>query len=477
MLQGVGPSVALGRDTTMLKEILDKTADRVGQDLTNQPEVEADLRYIIGTVYEELGAHEKAEQNQREALAIRRKLFGNRHPAVADSLTELCYTLWRQGRLAEAETVAREAVAVRRNGQDDEDSRMGYALDQLGAVLWREQKLDEAETVAREALTIQRKLAGTNVTAKLAYALGVMESVFTQQGKLQEAEALGREGLAIQERLGDINSSVWRLEYLAQVLAAEDKPIEAEAVIRKAVAITQQFNNKDAHAWCLRTLGLVLAYEGKLAEAEAVYREDLQFVKSTFDDAHHFGPVLTALADALYQQDRFAEAETAYRQALAARRSESGNEMRIAELLNNLATTLYAEGKLDEAEALAREGLAICEKQIPNDWNWRTFDARRLLGGILVGQKKYIEAEPLLRSGYEGMKQQLDKIPLYCNPRLKGSLQKQALEGLVQLYEATHRPDQAAEWKQKLAEFDEAEAEKKASSSQGQSTAASKESP
>src|SRR5262245_10914434 len=31
--QGVGPSVALGRDTTMLKEILDRTAERLGKDL------------------------------------------------------------------------------------------------------------------------------------------------------------------------------------------------------------------------------------------------------------------------------------------------------------------------------------------------------------------------------------------------------------------------------------------------------------
>jgi serine/threonine protein kinase len=37
MLKGVGPSVAMGRDTTMLREIVDKTAGRIGIDLTNQP--------------------------------------------------------------------------------------------------------------------------------------------------------------------------------------------------------------------------------------------------------------------------------------------------------------------------------------------------------------------------------------------------------------------------------------------------------
>src|SRR5439155_20123536 len=59
MLQSVGPSVAQGRDTAMLQEILDKTAERVGNDLTNQPEVEAELMTTIGLVYSELGQRDK----------------------------------------------------------------------------------------------------------------------------------------------------------------------------------------------------------------------------------------------------------------------------------------------------------------------------------------------------------------------------------------------------------------------------------
>ncbi len=36
MLKGVGPSVAQGRDTKMLREILDQTADRIGKELKGQ---------------------------------------------------------------------------------------------------------------------------------------------------------------------------------------------------------------------------------------------------------------------------------------------------------------------------------------------------------------------------------------------------------------------------------------------------------
>ncbi len=51
MLNGVGPSVAMGSDTTLLKKILDNTAKRIGSGLAQQPEVEAELRYTLGEVY------------------------------------------------------------------------------------------------------------------------------------------------------------------------------------------------------------------------------------------------------------------------------------------------------------------------------------------------------------------------------------------------------------------------------------------
>ena len=115
--------------------------------------------------------------------------------------------------------------------------------------------------------------------------------------------------------------------------------------------------------------------------------------------------------------------------------------------LSELTRARLIEGKFTEAEELARECLAIREKEIPDDW--RTFNARSMLGGSLLGQKKYAEAEPLLLSGYAGMRQREDKIPQQGKPHLKETLRR-----LVQLYEATSRPDQAAEWKQKLVAYD-----------------------
>lgn len=87
------------------------------------------------------------------------------------------------------------------------------------------------------------------------------------------------------------------------------------------------------------------------------------------------------------------------------------------------------------------------EKLIPDDWG--TFQAQSLLGGALLGQNKFAEAEPPLLSGYNGLKQREDQIP--ANVR---QLQvKEALERLVQLYQATGQTEKSAQWKQQLDEL------------------------
>jgi len=90
-----------------------------------------------------------------------------------------------------------------------------------------------------------------------------------------------------------------------------------------------------------------------------------------------------------------------------------------------------------------RESLAIREKKEPDDW--RTFNSKSLLGGAFLGQKKFADAEPLLFAGYEGMKQREATIPALGKVNLIT-----ALERLVQLYEATNKPDETARWRKEL---------------------------
>jgi hypothetical protein len=89
---------------------------------------------------------------------------------------------------------------------------------------------------------------------------------------------------------------------------------------------------------------------------------------------------------------------------------------------------------------LLRESLLDRQKNAPDAWF--TFNAQSVLGGCLLAEGKYGEAEPLLVAGYEGTNQRAAAIPSTSRIRIP-----EALERLVQLYTAWDKRDEAAKWR------------------------------
>jgi hypothetical protein len=123
-----------------------------------------------------------------------------------------------------------------------------------------------------------------------------------------------------------------------------------------------------------------------------------------------------------------------------ARETSPKDTPQLAGALATSGTKLLQARAYVDAEPVLRECMAIREKTQPDVWS--TFNTNSQLGGSLLGQEKYADAEPLLIAGYEGMKQRITTIPPQGNDRLP-----EALGRLIQLYEATDRPDEAAKWR------------------------------
>ena len=96
-----------------------------------------------------------------------------------------------------------------------------------------------------------------------------------------------------------------------------------------------------------------------------------------------------------------------------------------------------------DAERVLRNSLAIWERKEPE--SWRTFDVRSLLGEALFRQQMTAKAEPLLMSGYEGLKQREATM----NSESRARLLKQAGDRIVKFYEASGKAEQAAEWRKR----------------------------
>jgi tetratricopeptide (TPR) repeat protein/thiol-disulfide isomerase/thioredoxin len=184
----------------------------------------------------------------------------------------------------------------------------------------------------------------------------------------------------------------------------------------------------------------------KPSEAEPLFRQALEgYRKTQGPDGALTLDLTTDLAGLLDQTGRSTLAEPLFRDALKrAREQFAPGDARTAGILAPFGLSLIQQGKWTEAETVLRESLAIREKAGPDEWT--TFNTRSMLGGSLLGQKKYAEAEPLILSGYEGMKAREAKIPPPGKPRFTD-----AAERVVKLYEAWGQKDKAAEWRAKLA--------------------------
>jgi eukaryotic-like serine/threonine-protein kinase len=461
MLAGVGPSVALGRDTTMLREILDKTVERLDQDLKNQPAVEAELRFTLGQVYLGLGEFRESEAMHRKALAIRRKQFGDEHIEVVASLNQLAEVLHEQMRFGESEALYRQALRVGRQLWGDEHLTVADSLCGLAYALYNLERHDESENLHREALRIRRKHLGEENAGvaeslhNLAVAIRASpRHMVVSPERLEEAQNLNRQALAIRRKLfGEEHPLVAdSLNTLAAGMRLQGNLPEAERLHREALAIRRKLLSPEHFrlTWTLQYLSYVLGDQGRLEEAEDTVREALRITRKTLGDEHEAtANRLSDLATVVWQRGELAEAESALQEALAIRRKLLPvNDPKLATALDRLAMLHLERQKFAEAELLARECLTIREQSIPGDW--LTFHARSLLGGSLLGQRKYVEAEPLLLSGYEGLKEREDKM----RADVRALRLKQSLQRLAELYEATAQPDQAAEWQRRLAEFD-----------------------
>ena len=135
-----------------------------------------------------------------------------------------------------------------------------------------------------------------------------------------------------------------------------------------------------------------------------------------------------------------------YRAALESARKNPTDRDTLAAALTESGRSRLAAGDWTAAEALLREALAIREVEKPQ--HWVTAEARSLLGGALMGEKKTAEAAPLLRSGYEGMARSAAAIPLVDRPRLA-----EALDRLIAAGEAAGTKAELAAWKAERAKL------------------------
>jgi hypothetical protein len=120
------------------------------------------------------------------------------------------------------------------------------------------------------------------------------------------------------------------------------------------------------------------------------------------------------------------------------------NQIAWAGELARVADYLLQYKQYAPAEPIAAECLTLRQKNLGLK-DWRTCNAMSMRGEVLFRLKRPEEAEPLLLQGYEGLRDHEAEIP----PAFRLLRLYQVVDRLVQLYEATGKPDKAAEYREK----------------------------
>lgn len=484
LFRGADPYRNPGKSAT-LEEIVDAGAARIPAELKDQPEVQAALLATLGEVYRSLGHSNRARPLLEEALAIRRKIHGEDHPEVADSLYDLGVLLHYQGegrqaetllrralelhiehlgpthprvvsdllflgsllrssgRLTEAESMLRRALKVQRDsGEISSPSREMDILGQLAAVLHRQARYQDAEKTYREALDLGNSWNPKH--PKTASTMANAGAMYVDWGKYNKAEPLLRNALALQlELLGPHHhSSINARTNLAYLLHQKGHYTEAESLYRKAVALSRKNlgENSSSYVINVNNLGLLLYETDRLTEAHHLFEENLRRQRQVWGESHpNVAFALTNLGRVLRAMHRYADAERFFRQGLELRRQTLPPEHpALSGSLTSLGALRLERGEPVEAEEMLREALQIRQRSYSAE-DWRTAQTENLLGAALAAQERYREAEPMLINGFNTLQ------------RLRGPRRRetrQAMQRVLDFFRRSSQLERASELKQ-----------------------------
>jgi eukaryotic-like serine/threonine-protein kinase len=396
------PARPKGRDATVI-DMLDDASKRVETELTDQPEVKAEMLSTIGTTYMVLANYGAARRFLGEAYDLTLKLDGPEARSTATVMYRLANLSYLTGDYAAAESWISKALPVYRK----EATKADFEFWLLPAIL-------------SDAAFIMRS-----------------------RGQLDEAEALWRECLSYAPRLDAKHraSADNPKTFLAQLYMDRGDIKQAEAMASEANKSLRAQGNPFGLAQSLIDLGNVRRLQGRYPEAESLIDEGTKlFAKSQGEDHPNVAFGLTSLATAYYYEGRYDLAEQDARKALAIAEKSSKASHTYARASAILGRILTITGRASEAEPLLRDALAVLEPRVPRQSNPMATMLGNL-GDCLVAQARYAEAEPLLNESYTILK----AVNVPQSPGLDEARQR-----LVSLYEAWGKPQEAARYRSQL---------------------------
>jgi len=364
MLSSISPEVAMGRDTTVIRSLLDSAGARINEGEIRDELVRAEIATIVAQVYVTLGDAGAATRFAEQAFAVRLDRLGPDHADTTATRTVLADIAAGLGELAQAEALFAENVErlTRTLGPADRltlHTRLAL-LDTRGKMGPNPALSDDLAALIEAA----RVALGEHNPITLA-ASHALANEFSKAGRPEEAIRILPPVLdAMRRTRGDDHpETILAVNSLGTTLVMAGRMTDAEPLIRESLERSRRvFGDKHPGIpTIMNNLGFLLLRQGRAEEALVVARESVAMQAATLSPEH---PAMIAsrvnLGSLLASAGRYAEAAESMRETLETSRRVLGpqhpNTLR---LLNNLGGVLIQEGRPAEALPILEETLRL----------------------------------------------------------------------------------------------------------------------
>jgi len=470
---------------SLFKETLQLSKSKLG---TEHPHTLASMNNLASG-YQAAGKLDQALPLFMETLKLTKAKLGTEHPHTLMSMNNLAKGYLGAGKLDLALPLFEETLKLTKAKLGAEHPHTLVSMSDLASGYQAAGKLDLALPLYEETLKLFKSKLGAEHPHTLT-SMSNLASGYEAAGKPDQALPLFEETLKLSKaKLGAEHPDTLRsMNNLAFGYQSTGKLDLALPLYEETLTLTKAKLGADHPLTLTSMLNLASGYQatGKLDLAIPLFEETLKLSKSKLGAQHP--QTLVSMSNLAFGYQAAGKLDLAlplYEETLSLMKAKLGTEHPYTlNCMKNLATCYQAAGKLDqavalftevgqrfpknspqfaetlmtrglslletnafaEAEPLLRECLAIREQRVPDDW--RTFNTQSMLGGALLGQQKYADAEPLLLKGYEGLKQRETSIPSQ-----RAMLLPEALDRLIQLYTATDKPDETKKWQAERATY------------------------
>ena len=392
--EAAGPSESLRVVT-----LLDRGA-LAADHLRGESSLQADLQSTLGDLYHKLGRLNQSEPLLRRVYQQRLAQLGPLHPDSIRSEIALSLLLLDRSEKDEAAQLANDALSRVKRQPSRDTALLADALVAQGKVASGKGEYEAAIPLFEQAVKIYS--AGPP-NADLSEALTALANTEYYLGRLEVADALNQRLLDMDRKMfGEAHPNVGiDLYNLGNIALDRAQYARAEHLFGEGLQINRAWYGLQhpRTASTLLMLGQAVDHLGRPMEAADLYRQALEIYTKVYGQEHErVGQVLNYQGALAMRLGQLSEAQAYFsRAAEVFKKSNNGRDF-YAHQLSNLAEVYRRKGNSGRAEGLLQEALGRLESTVPD--SRYTGIAQTRMADVLIGEKRYSEAEQHALAGY-----------------------------------------------------------------------------